>query len=138
MLTDRRQLTRCLDELVDNAVKFSNGGEIVVSTEPGPDGGALISVTDRGPGMTTEEQEKVLEEFVQGDPSDTRVNGGLGLGLAFVRRITDAHGGRLTCSSAVATGSKFTIFVPEMGKCEAGKADRARGQRGVRRAHLGS
>lgn len=120
VLTDRRQLTRCLDELVDNAVKFSNGGKVVVSAEAGPDGGALISVTDYGPGMTKEDQQKLLEEFVQGDPSDTRVHGGLGLGLAFVRRITDAHGGQLTCCSTVGTGSTFTILVPEMVKTEVG------------------
>ena len=120
VLTDRRQITRCLDELVDNAVKFSSGGNIVVSAEPGPGGGALIGVTDHGRGMTIEEQEKIVDEFVQGDPSDTRVHGGLGLGLAFVRRISDAHGGRLTCSSTVGTGSRFMILVPEMGKCAAG------------------
>ncbi|HET7490130.1 MAG TPA: ATP-binding protein [Acidimicrobiales bacterium] len=110
---DRRRLTWCIDELVDNAVKFSsNGGRIVVSAEPAAEGGVEISVTDHGKGMTQAEQDEVFEEFVQGDPSDTRPHGGLGLGLAFVRRVTEAHGGTLSCTSVVGKGSKFSIFVP--------------------------
>ena len=117
VVADRRRLTKCLDELVDNAVKFSvNGGKIVVSAEPHPDGGVEISVTDHGQGMTAAEQDKAFEEFVQGDPSDTRAHGGLGLGLAFVRRVTEAHGGTLLCSSVLGKGSKFSIVVPNVPK----------------------
>ncbi len=121
VVADRVRLTKCLDELVDNAVKFSsNGGKIVVSAEPSPDGGVEISVTDHGQGMTAAEQQQSFEEFVQGDPSDTRPHGGLGLGLAFVRRVTEAHGGALTCTSTVGKGSKFSIFVPDVPKGTAG------------------
>lgn len=117
VLADRRRLTKCLDELVDNAVKFSvNGGKILVSAEPGPGGGVEISVTDHGQGMTAAEQASAFEEFVQGDPSDTRPHGGLGLGLAFVRRVTEAHGGTLTCRSILGKGSKFSIVVPDVPK----------------------
>ena len=117
VLADRRRLTSCLDELVDNAIKFSvNGGKIVVAAEPSADGGVEISVTDHGQGMTLSEQERAFEEFVQGDPSDTRPHGGLGLGLAFARRVTEAHGGTLTCVSAVGKGSKFSMLVPDVPK----------------------
>ena len=117
VIADKGRLTKCLDELVDNAVKFSdNGGKIVVSAEPYPDGGVEISVTDHGQGMTAAEQDKAFEEFVQGDPSDTRAHGGLGLGLAFVRRVTEAHGGTLVCRSVLGKGSKFSIVVPDVPK----------------------
>lgn len=121
VVADRRRLTKCLDELVDNAVKFSSNGEkIMVSAEPGPDGGVEISVVDHGQGMTLAQQQHSFEEFVQGDPSDTRPHGGLGLGLAFVRRVTEAHGGTLTCTSIVGKGSKFSISVPDVPKDTAG------------------
>jgi len=121
VVADRLRLTRCLDELIDNAVKFSsNGGKIVVSAEASSEGGVEISVTDHGQGMTMAEQQRSFEEFVQGDPSDTRPHGGLGLGLAFVRRVTEAHGGALTCTSEVGKGSKFSIFVPNLPKETAG------------------
>ena len=116
VLADRRRLTSCLDELVDNAVKFSvNGGKITVSAESAP-GGVEISVTDHGKGMTAAEQEMVFDEFVQADPSDTRPYGGLGLGLAFVRRVVEAHGGSLDVESVVGKGSKFSILVPDVPK----------------------
>ena len=116
VVADRRRLAACLDELVDNAVKFSpNGGRILVSAEPA-DGGIEISVTDHGIGMTAAEKGKAFEEFVQGDPADTRAFGGLGLGLAFVRRVVEAHGGNLTCTSTLGKGSKFSIFVPNVPK----------------------
>lgn len=121
VVADRRRLTACLDELVDNAVKFSvNGGKIVVAAEPSPEGGVEISVTDRGQGMTMAEQERVFEEFVQGNSSDTRPHGGLGLGLAFARRVTEAHGGTLTVVSDLGKGSKFSILVPDVPKKTAG------------------
>lgn len=117
VVADKGRLTKCLDELVDNAVKFSdNGGKIVVSAEPNPGGGVEISVTDHGQGMTAAEQDQAFEEFVQGDPSDTRAHGGLGLGLAFVRRVTEAHGGTLVCRSVLGKGSKFSIVVPDVPK----------------------
>jgi len=117
MVADRRRLTKCLDELVDNAVKFSvDRGKIVVSAEPYPGGGVEISVTDHGQGMTAAEQDKAFEEFVQGDPSDTRAHGGLGLGLAFVRRVTEAHGGTMRCRSVLGKGSKFSIVIPVVPK----------------------
>ena len=118
---DRRRLSACLDELIDNAVKFSpNGGRISVSAEPAEDGGVEISVIDHGIGMTDAELEKAFAEFVQGDPSDTRAFGGLGLGLAFVRRVVEAHGGTMTARSGLGKGTKVSMFVPNVPKETAG------------------
>jgi PAS domain S-box-containing protein len=134
---DKRWLALAIDELIDNAVKFSPGGAQVTVTaivtmgrpphEPsrfngsgpaqGPDGpGSVplleISVTDRGKGMTPEEQTTAFGEFVQGDSSDTRQFGGLGLGLSLVQRVVEGHGGVVKCTSMSGRGSTFTIILP--------------------------
>jgi PAS domain S-box-containing protein len=113
---DRRWLSMAIDELIDNAVKFSpDGGRILVSAGQADNGhgpGVEISVADPGKGMTNEEQDEAWGEFVQGDASDTRPFGGLGLGLALVKRVAEGHGGSVSCLSRPGRGSSFTIFLP--------------------------
>ena len=116
---DRRWLTMAIDELVDNAVKFSPaGGRISVSAsvvEPeGESASITISVVDRGLGMTEAEQRDAFADFVQGDASDTRRFGGLGLGLSLVKRVVEAHGGRVVVESTPRKGSKFSIVIPSL------------------------
>lgn len=116
VLADRRWLTLSIDELVDNAVKFSPaGGSIslsanVVNGERGA--GVEISVSDNGIGMAPEEVGRVFSEWAQGDESDTRQFGGLGLGLALVKRVAEGHGGEVTCVTAPGKGSRFSILLP--------------------------
>jgi PAS domain S-box-containing protein len=113
---DPRWLARSLDELLDNAVKFSpNGGRITVSAAPAANGrrsDVEITVSDQGKGMTAEEQTDAFQDFVQGDASDTRSFGGLGLGLALVKRVADAHGGDVRVESTPGKGSKLSIVLP--------------------------
>jgi len=128
---DRRWLALAIDELIDNAVKFSPGGaQVTVSAvvtngrpqEPARLNGAAtppppvpileISVGDRGKGMTPEEQATAFGEFVQGDSSDTRQFGGLGLGLSLVQRVVEGHGGSVRCTSMSGRGSTFTVVLP--------------------------
>ncbi|MDE3206010.1 MAG: HAMP domain-containing protein [Acidobacteriota bacterium] len=108
---DPRWLSLAVDELVDNAVKFSpEGGRILLRVaEVG--GEVEISVSDHGIGMSDREQEEVFGAFVQGDPSDTRRFGGLGLGLAVVRRVVEGHGGAITCRSKPGAGTTVTIVL---------------------------
>jgi PAS domain S-box-containing protein len=113
LLVDRRLVDLSLDELLDNAVKYSpEGGRIAVTAEPDANGSVLVAVTDRGVGVPADRLETIFAEFAQGDGSSTREYGGLGLGLPMVRHIARAHGGDLTCESVPGAGSTFTLHLP--------------------------
>jgi PAS domain S-box-containing protein len=136
VVADPYWLRRSVAELVDNAVKFSpGGGKVVVTAAPDGDGNVEIAVRDNGVGMDAEEVERAFAEWVQGDESDTRAYGGLGLGLALVQRVVERHGGRVTCETAPGKGSKFSIVLPAVpteGGDVGSSRPRARGAAGGR------
>lgn len=112
LLVDRRLLDLSLDELLDNAVKYSpDGGRITLAARGNGDG-VLVSVADHGLGVADDRLETIFGDFAQGDGSSTREYGGLGLGLPMVRHVALAHGGDLTCESAPGRGSTFTLHLP--------------------------
>jgi signal transduction histidine kinase len=108
---DERRLTQVLLNLVGNAIKFTDSGEVVIKAAAG-NGSFNVSVRDTGPGISTADQAKLFQEFQQADSSITRKKGGTGLGLAISKRIVEMHGGRIWVDSVVGQGSTFSFTLP--------------------------
>jgi signal transduction histidine kinase len=112
VMADREALSRAVWNLLDNAVKYSpDQPEVVAETAAAP-GGVAIRVTDRGIGIPREEQGRLFQKFVRGESIRKRGIPGTGIGLAMVRHIAEAHGGRVELRSAEGQGSSFSIFLP--------------------------
>jgi signal transduction histidine kinase len=103
---------RVLDNLVGNACKFTAaGGRVTVRLWQGAEG-THLQVADTGIGIAPEHLGRIFERFYQVDGTSTRRYGGIGLGLALVKEITEAHGGQVTVESQVGAGTTFTILLP--------------------------
>ena len=111
LATDSTRLQQILANLLGNAAKFTENGQVVLraSSEPG---WALFAVEDTGIGMTPDEQKRVFSEFVQADSSTTRKYGGTGLGLTLVLRLTGMLGGRVDLDSAPGAGTRVRVRIP--------------------------
>ena len=105
-------LRRCLDELVDNAVKFSPDGQPVVIAARAVEEHVRLSVCDQGVGMDRETAEHMFTDFYQGDATETRQFGGLGLGLALVRRILEGMGVSAGVDSTLGRGTQVHLDLP--------------------------
>src|SRR5215813_7085929 len=105
---DDRRLSQVLLNLVGNAVKFTDAGEVRIEGKVS-DGAFLVSVSDTGPGIAAEHQTSIFDEFQQVDSSNTRKKGGTGLGLSIARRILALHGGRIWVESAPGEGATFSF-----------------------------
>jgi signal transduction histidine kinase len=108
---DERRITQVLLNLVGNAIKFTEAGEVRVEVST-TDGAFLVAVSDTGPGIAPADQEKIFEEFHQVDSSSTRKKGGTGLGLSIAKRIIQMHGGRIWVESSPGRGSTFSFTLP--------------------------
>jgi signal transduction histidine kinase len=108
---DERRLTQVLLNLVGNAIKFTDSGEVVIKASQN-NGAFNIAVSDTGPGISKADQAKLFQEFQQADNSITRKKGGTGLGLAISKRIVEMHGGKIWVESVVGQGSTFSLTLP--------------------------
>ncbi|HTV25163.1 MAG TPA: HAMP domain-containing sensor histidine kinase [Polyangiaceae bacterium] len=112
-IADQLRVRQVLGNLVSNAIKFTNRGSVVVTVGKSEDHAAL-SVADTGPGIATEEQTAVFEEYRQSGDWQAR-GAGTGLGLAITRRLVRMHGGRIELESKLGEGSRFTVLLPISG-----------------------
>ncbi len=116
---DRERVKQVLVNLVGNALKFTNVGEIVIlvklgqrETKNGSESLVRVTVKDTGIGIAPEHHERIFEAFTQADASTTRRFGGTGLGLAISRKLCHIFGGNLSVQSELGKGSEFYFDIP--------------------------
>jgi signal transduction histidine kinase/CheY-like chemotaxis protein len=115
MRADLTRIRQIVLNLISNACKFTEEGEVTIELERerGEDGDWFVfTVADTGIGMTPEQTDKLFQEFTQADSSTTRKYGGTGLGLAICRRLCHMMGGEITVASTAGEGSRFTVRLP--------------------------
>ena len=108
---DERRVAQVLLNLVGNAIKFTDSGEVRIEVSSA-DSALVVSVSDTGPGIAAADQESIFEEFRQAQSSTTQKKGGTGLGLAIAKKIVELHGGKIWVESDVGKGSKFSFTLP--------------------------
>jgi signal transduction histidine kinase len=108
---DEQRLTQVLLNLVGNAIKFTDIGEVRI-TAAAMNGHFAVGVTDTGPGIPRHELHRVFNQFHQVDSSNTKAKGGTGLGLAIAKQIVEMHGGRIWVESMLGKGATFLMELP--------------------------
>lgn len=135
---DATRLRQVVENLVDNAIKFSPDGSVVRLSLRAAAGEVVLAVADEGDGIAAADLPFVFQPFVQADRSLERARGGLGLGLAMVKGVTELHGGRVDArSEGPGRGSRFSLSLPLAELAEAAEAAEtpvaaAAGPRGLR------
>ena len=116
VLGDALRIRAVLENLVDNAVKFTHDGTVAFSAAIKPSGrkrvGLIFTVADTGIGINARDIKKLFRPFAQASAAVARRYGGAGLGLVFVKRVTEAMGGRLAVASKPGRGTEFRLSVP--------------------------
>ena len=107
---DETKLTWAVSNLLSNALRYTPSGGHVNIEASGDDGGVRLAVSDTGPGIPVDQRERIFERFTQS--ADGGESGAAGLGLAIVRDIVQAHGGRIHLESIVGRGSRFVLELP--------------------------
>jgi signal transduction histidine kinase len=108
---DERRIRQVLLNLVGNAIKFTDAGEVSVRASAA-DHSLLVAVKDTGSGISETDQGRIFDEFQQADSSSIRRKGGTGLGLSIAKRIIEMHGGCIWVESTLGEGSTFSFTLP--------------------------
>ncbi len=112
IMLDEIHISNLISNLMDNAIKYSKDApEISISTR-NKNKGIVMSITDNGIGISKEDQKMVFERFFRVHTGNVHNVKGFGLGLSYVKRIADAHGGQVTVESALDKGTKFEVYLP--------------------------
>ena len=113
---DVTKIRQIMLNLLSNATKFTNEGEIRLDIDDNPENNLLLDfkVSDSGIGMTQEQIDKVFKPFTQADEKTTRKFGGTGLGLTITKMFSEMMGGKVTINSIINKGTTFTVTVPKL------------------------
>jgi two-component system sensor histidine kinase VicK len=118
---DREKIGIVLNNLINNAIKFTPpGGRIQIAVRP-QTGMVAVSVTDTGIGIPEEDVYRIFERFYQVESHLTRNEGGMGLGLSIAQGMVELHGGRMWVESVEGRGSRFTFTLPILWKDAVGE-----------------
>jgi len=129
VFVDARQISRVLNNLVDNALRHTPaGGAVKLHAYPARTG-VVVEVSDTGEGIRPEDLPHVFEQFFRGEKSRSRATGGAGLGLAIAKAIVTAHGGAIRAESTVGQGTRFVFTLPQTAQAALGHPLRRSGQR---------
>jgi signal transduction histidine kinase len=109
---DAEAVSQALGNLVDNAIKYSGPRKVLRVEASVRHGHLALAVEDEGVGIPREEHGRIFEKFYRVGRSDTQGRRGSGVGLALVRHVAEAHGGRVTVESRPGAGSRFTLWLP--------------------------
>ena len=119
--TDPAMMQRILENLISNAIKFSSGGRVLVAARP-RQGGVAIEIWDQGPGILPEAHAKIFTPFHQSSVGDTTL-GGVGLGLAVVKRFIDCMQYEISVRSRVGSGTVMTVLIPAIDVLQSAKME---------------
>jgi signal transduction histidine kinase len=112
VLGDRDRLAVALDALLENAVAHTTPGDRIEVSARLEDGGVVLAVADSGCGIRDADLQRIFQRFARAEPHRSRPSGGLGLGLAIVQAIAEAHGGSVSVHSTFGHGSEFEVHLP--------------------------
>ena len=114
-VTDGIKLKQILQNLINNAIKFTDHGSVTISACPLPEKQAIeFKVADTGIGISEELRPVIFEKFRQADSSEHRSHEGIGLGLYIVKQFIELLGGSIEFQSEVGRGSAFTLIIPDL------------------------
>ncbi len=113
VMGDRQNLSQLLDNLIDNAIKYTTDSGTITVRVFQEDGFAVLQVSDTGIGISPQFQQRVFERFYRVDKARSQSLGGTGLGLSIVKNIAEKHGGSVSVKSQLGMGSTFTIRLPQ-------------------------
>jgi two-component system phosphate regulon sensor histidine kinase PhoR len=111
-MVDPLHFANIIKNLVENSYKYSNDNPVIDIYTANIDGGILISVVDQGIGIAPENQKYIFDKFYRVPTGNVHDVKGTGIGLYYVKIMTEAHGGSITVQSELGKGSRFNIFLP--------------------------
>jgi signal transduction histidine kinase len=117
-IADEVHITNIVNNLLDNALKYRNGSPHIHIVTSNVTHGIVISFKDNGIGITREHQKRIFDQFYRVPTGNIHNVKGFGLGLSYVKKIVDSHGGKVWVESEIGKGSLFSLFIPTNGPGE--------------------